>query len=184
MLEKKQHQAFAEEIAKGTKTADAYLIAYPNCKNRDSAGSAGRRLLKQEEIKNEIVRLRSEIVQAREQAIKDEVQKAARGRFLTYDLKRQILHDIAQGKKTKVGTKNGKPVYKIPTPQDQIKAIELDNEMTGDGFRPPEPPTPEGQGGNTFNGPVYNTVIRKTVFKTRETTARGQTFQIQPNEES
>jgi hypothetical protein len=177
---KKEWRIFADEVAKGAKTAAAYKVAYPNVKSSDAAGSSGRRLLKMPEVKNEIERVRADLATQQEQLTKEAIQQAA-GKILTWAMKRQILHDIANGKKTKIGIKSGKPVYKVPTAQDQIKAIELDNAMTGEGWRPPEPPPPE-PGGPTFNGPVYNTVIRKTVFKTRETTARGQTFQIESNE--
>lgn len=181
---KAQHKIFAAEIAKGLKTSDAYKIAYPNAKSNDGAGSAGRRLLKQDDVKNEIARVKSELVTLHEQSVKEQIQKAG-GRALTWAMKRALLHDIANGKKIKIGTKAGKPVYKVPTATEQIRAIELDNEMTGEGWRPPEPPAKdEGSSGNTFNGPVYNQIIRKTVFKTRETTARGQTFQITANEQS
>jgi hypothetical protein len=180
MLKKKQYQVFAEEKAKGATTAEAYKIAYPKVNSNDAAGSGGRRLLRLPEVRNEIERVKTELATLREQSIKEDIQKTA-GRFLSYNMKRQILHDIATGKKTKIGTKSKKPVYTVPTAQDQIRAIELDNEMTGDSFRPP---VPEPGNSTTINGPVYNTVIRKTVFKTRETTARGQTFQIPANEES
>lgn len=177
---KTQHLVFAKEVAKGSATPDAYLAAYPNCKSRDAAGAAGRRLKKLPEIVEAIQEAKTELVTLHEQSVRDAVQKAG-GTALTWAMKRRILHDIANGKKTKIGTKGGKPVYKVPTAQDQIRAIELDNEMTGEGFRPPEPPPGSG---TTINGPVYNTVIRKTVFKTRETTARGQTFQtIQDGED-
>lgn len=179
---KKEWLIFAEERGKGTSTAEAYRIAYPKVKSNDAAGSGGRRLQNHPEVKKEIERVKNELVTAREQSVKEDLQKSA-GRFLSWNMKRQILHDIANGKKTKIGIKSGKPVYKVPTAQDQIKAIELDNAMTGEGWRPPEPPPPE-PGGPTFNGPVYNTVIRKTVFKTRETTARGQVYQIESNEEN
>lgn len=178
---KSQYQIFAKEVAQGAKTPDAYLVAYPKCKNRETAGSAGRRLLRLPEIQQAIETAKNELVALHEQTVREAVQKAG-GRALTYTTKRAILYDIANGKKIKIGTKSGKPVYKIPTAQDQIKAIELDNAMTGEGWRPPVPdPAP---GGTTINGPVYNTVIRKTIFKTRETTGRGQTFQLEPNGEN
>lgn len=174
---KAQYKIFAAEIAKGLKTSDAYKIAYPKCKSNDGAGSAGRRLLKMPEIKLEIERQKTELVALHEQTVREQVQKAG-GRALTWAMKRAILHDIANGKKIKIGTKAGKPIYKVPTATDQIKAIELDNEMTGEGFRPPEPQPSEGKGGDVnFNGPVYNQIVRKTVFKTRVTTARAQNFQ-------
>jgi hypothetical protein len=173
---KAQWTIFALEVARGTSALQAYKKAYPKIKDDNGAGAAATRLMKRPEIKNEIVRVKNEIVKAAEQSAIEEIKTEKKNQFLTMAKRRDILYQIATGKKVPAFEK-GKKVWRTPSDADKLKAIEIDMEITGEGWRPPEQPN-----STTINGPVYNTVIRKTVFKVRNTTGKPQTFQNPENE--
>jgi hypothetical protein len=175
---KAQWTVFAIEIAKGLSNRQAYKIAYPSIKDDKTADAAAARLVKRPEIQNEIVRVKNDIVKAAEQSAIEDIKEQTKFKVLSFNKKREILYNIATGKKTPAIERDGSKSWRYPTDQDKIRAIELDMEMTGEGWRPPEPP----QGGTTVNGPVFNTVVRKTVFKTRVTVAQPQNFQNPANE--
>lgn len=174
---KRQHEVFALAYAKNPDPAQAYKEAYPKTTSDDGARVSGLRLLKRAEIQELIATNKKEIATIANTLVAQELKKERKRQFLTMADRREILYNIAHGKKFKTFDKNGKAIFRYPDDADRIKAIEVDMEITGEGFRPPEP-----QPGNTFNGPVYNTVVRKTVFKTRETTAKKQTFEIKSDE--
>jgi hypothetical protein len=169
---KQQYLIFAIEKAKGANNTEAYLKAFPKA-TVDSAGAAGSRLAKRDDIKNEIVRLNQTLVSAEQQAV-NEVIEEKKLMFLSFADKRNILSAIANGKRRRKtwDAKTEKYIYTYPSDDDIIKAIKLDAELTGEGFRPPEDQNPGNGGGNT-----YNTYIRKTVFKTNVTTNKQETTQ-------
>jgi hypothetical protein len=92
-------------------------------------------------------------------------------RKLSIAKKLDILYQIATGKAKVPIMDKGKKVWKWPTMEDRIKAIQLENEMTGEGYNPP----PVG------NQPqhVSNQLQRVIVFKTNRTTAAPQTFETE-----
>lgn len=175
---KKQWEVFINLMVEDGDEIKAYRTAYPRTTSDAGARVSAARLLKNATIKNEIATRKRAIVAKADDLAAHDLKEERKRLYLTISDKREILYHIAKGKKMKVTDKDGNTVYRYPDDRDRIRAIELDNEISGDGFRPPEPQP----GGTTINGPVYNTVVRKTVFRTRTTTSQPQTFTNQENE--
>lgn len=173
---KRQWEVFIDYMARENDEVKAYRQAYPKTTSDEAARVSAARLLKNATIKNEIATRRSGIVAIADHAAAEEIKTERKRAALSLADKREILFHIAKGKKMKFTEKDGTTSWRYPEDRDRIRAIELDNEITGEGYRPPEP------GSTTINGPVYNTVVRKTVFKTRVTSAAAQTFQNPSNE--
>lgn len=175
---KEQWTKFIAEYVRTSDDIHAYRTAYPRTQSNEAARVSASRLLKNPTIKNEIATLRTALVAKADEQALNEIAAERKFIFLSIAEKRELLCKIARGRvKVFYQDRDGNKRWKTPDPAERIKAIELDNEITGEGWRPPEP-----GGGTTINGPVFNTVVRKTIFKTRETTGKGQTFQIQGNE--
>lgn len=173
---KRQHETFALQIATHGDRLKAHREAYPNEMTDEVRSSAASRLMTRKDIQEAIVNLKKRLVEKAETEAVEEIKAEKKYYFLTMSHRRHILAQIAAGRKFPVYDKNGKKTWRTPTDADRIKAIELDMEITGEGWRPPQPETP----GEGKAAPVYNTVIRKTVFKTNVTTSKPQTFQNAP----
>ena len=160
------HHKFALGIASGMSQNDAYQAAYPN---GDKSGAAASRLMKHPAVQQEIAKLRQDVVKRASDEAFAEHKAEIKLQLLTVDLKRNLLYKMAMGETeiVEIDAKGNKRV-RYPDETARLNAVKLDNEMTGEGWRPPEP---DG-GGNTF---VQNNVTRVTVFKTHKTTVK-QTF--------
>jgi hypothetical protein len=99
--------AFSHAVAGGKSLVDAYCEAFPKA-NRDSARSAAARLMKQEGVSEEINRLRDEVRQST---------------ILSFQQKREFLAGVIQ-----------QTPSDAPKVSDQIRAVEIDNKMSGDNF--------------------------------------------------
>lgn len=78
---KHSQRVFCHHVVGGLSHTRAYLLAYPNCKNRNSAGAAACRLLRNVNVQEEIGRLRSEL---------------DRRSLLTRQRKRELLYAIGE----------------------------------------------------------------------------------------
>lgn len=108
-------QIFCEKCASGLMSYEAYLEAGFKCTSNESAQAAASRKLKEPGIKEEIRKIRERFC--------DE-------NCLTMREKRLRLAEIARGKAFFSG---GEFLFDVPpTHAERMKAIDLDNKMTGD----------------------------------------------------
>lgn len=171
---KLQWQQFAEAYARKPDKIKAYREAYPSVKTDESARVNATKLLKEPTIQAVIATKRSELTTIADAIVVNELKEDRKRVFLSVADKREILYNIAQGKeKIPVLDKNGNRIgWKRPDFTERVKAIELDNEMTGD-FVPRAPLIQNNVQNNTNSG--NTTISRTVVFKTRKTTT-NQTF--------
>lgn len=134
-----QKKAFADLIISGTPQIEACLSAFEGI-SRKTASNKSAILMREPEVEAYIRANREGIgkqieTQINEELVKDEANKKS-GSILTAIRKRQLLDEIASGKKMfeKVIIIDGKikRVKCKPTPQERLKAIEIDNRMSGD----------------------------------------------------
>lgn len=108
-------QIFCEKCASGLMAYEAYLEAGFNCTSNESAQAAASRKMKEPGIKEEIRKIRERLC--------DE-------NCLTMKEKRLRLAEIARGKAFFSGDNF---LFDVPpTHSERMKAIDLDNKMTGD----------------------------------------------------
>lgn len=138
---KKQHQIFVDEMVKHGDQIKAYMTAYPKAKE-ETARVESYRLLQIPTV-SEAIKEHSEKIKAiATQKAAEELKEVIVGNTLTAHRKREILHGIAEGtlaikvKKRfwdKVQEKYViKEVSQFPDHTTRMKAIDLDNKMTGD----------------------------------------------------
>jgi len=134
-----QKKAFADLIISGTPPIEAALSAFSGI-SRKTARNKSSALLKEKDIQDYIKDKRDKIGTQVETIIQDELAKDVANKksqtILTAIRKRQLLDEIAEGRKTfeKVIIIDGK-IKRIkckPTPMERLKAIEMDNKMAGD----------------------------------------------------
>lgn len=118
----------------------------------------------------------AEISKHQSQHVTEAIQKNGY-RKLSIAQKLDILYQIATGKAKVPVMEKGKKTWKWPTMEDRIKAIQLENEMTGEGYNPP--PLVQINQQNNQPAHVSNSVQRVIVFKTNRTTAAPQTFETE-----
>ncbi|WP_276132300.1 terminase small subunit [Polluticoccus soli] len=128
----RKQQAFVCEMLRHGNRAEAYRAAYkPQSDNPRSVESAANRLMKNPEI--------AEAVQTVQDRIYAEVQEELKARVLhetlTTQRKREILAQIAEGQwimQPPPDNIEGKPTaVLIPTLKERLRAIDMDNRMTG-----------------------------------------------------
>lgn len=108
-------QIFCEKCASGLMAYEAYLEAGFNCTSNESAQAAASRKMKEPGIKEKIRKIRERLC--------DE-------NCLTMREKRLRLAEIARGKAFFSGDDF---LFEVsPTHSERMKAIDLDNKMTGD----------------------------------------------------
>lgn len=139
---KEKYQVFIDAYtANGGDEQKAYQSAYPKA-NPDSARVRGYKLLQKPEVQQEIVKLSKKLVTASEQLAVSELADEFKGKLLDFNRKREILREIAEGnclipvKKPyfNAGKKKFETVDMLEQPSHaaRLKAIEIDNAMTGD----------------------------------------------------
>ena len=99
---KNSQRVFCQHVVDGLSHTRAYQLAYPDCKNRNSAGAAASRLLRNVNVQDEIRRLRMDLEQKN---------------GLTRLRKRQLLYSIGEDPLAPVSAR--------------ISAIREDNKMMG-----------------------------------------------------
>lgn len=108
-------QIFCEKCASGLMAYEAYLEAGFKCTSNESAQAAASRKMKEPGIREEVRKIRERLC--------DE-------NCLTMKEKRLRLAEIARGKALFSG---GDFLFEVPpTHSERMKAIDLDNKMTGD----------------------------------------------------
>ena len=105
---KVSHEIFSENVASGMNHTEAYLTAFPGCRSRNAARANAARLIARDSVKAEIARIREE----NETSL-----------MLTYREKREYLARVVRDPDS--------------SPQEVIKALQVDNEMDGHNA-PPE----------------------------------------------
>lgn len=122
------HQKFADGIAMGLNTTQAYRAAFPRCKSDGSAAVSGSRLLRNPKIEAEITRIRREAEKLAGGAV---LETAEKRRFLARLVRARLssepddsdlwqeISDTEHGRKRKLG--------------DKLKAIQIDNDLAGEG---------------------------------------------------
>lgn len=152
---KRQYQVFIDEMVKHGDQVQAYKTAYPNCRNEATARVNSYRLLQnatiQKAISEEAEKLRSIATQQAITELKEEIK----GNVLSALEKRLLLRQIACGeieipvKKPVWDKLQGKfvfvPIVEVPDYGARIRAIEVDNKMSGDNA--PEKNEITGKGG-------------------------------------
>lgn len=165
----KRRLAFVELMAANEGRTDSYMVAY-GCKSRKVAAVNAIRLLKDDNIREEIERRRKAIEQLATQAAAQELSTKMVGSALEYAERRDILAKIARGqylmtkiipvREVVVSNEGGKVQRKVitsmkavqvpPDHSDVLRALRLDCELTGDIIRerrnPPPDPNAGGEG--------------------------------------
>lgn len=137
----KAQEKFANEMIRHGNTVKAYRKAYPSCKSDQAAKVNANRLLKNATIQLKI-KQGGEIVSnlAQEEAV-NEAKDEFKGTLLTSLQKRSILAEIANGdariqeRLIKYNSKGDPEIefyYREPNAMEKIKAIDIENKMTGD----------------------------------------------------
>jgi len=138
---KHEHKLWANHIISGKTPVDAALLVWTNIARKTAFNRAGI-LGKDSGIQNYIREQREKIANKTSETLADELSKGEVGILLDSIAKRQILAKIASGtyETEKLVMVNGSPKkIKIkPDFADIIRAIELDNRMSGDLFLPKE----------------------------------------------
>lgn len=136
-----KQETFVREMIKGTEQAEAYRIAYPNS-SPAAARTSSYTLLQNPTISAAIKEGAAKIHAIATQEIVQEAKEELRATLLTTVRKREILALIAEGNiliEKKIPMFNplagGIEVITIseaPDARERMKAIEIDNKMTGD----------------------------------------------------
>ncbi|RTK92614.1 MAG: hypothetical protein EKK61_03535 [Rickettsiales bacterium] len=130
-----KQKEWADWVIKGKTPTEAYLLAYPGV-TKKTASNKGGLLGKNVEIMDYVREQQGKIAEITTKTLQDELSNQKITSILTVAKKRELLAKIASGKYTdeKVFIVNGK-VKRVKCPatlSDRMKAIELDNRMTGD----------------------------------------------------
>lgn len=135
-----KHLKFILELAKTGNRIKAYRTAYPKCKDDKAASTNAGRLMKNVEIVKAVKQKTAEFQSLALNKAQEAVSEQVVDNVLSFNQKRQILAAIASGApryvKKLISEENGVKVYQdiflVPTFNDIVKAVELDNRMTGD----------------------------------------------------
>jgi len=122
-----KHHKFVEGVANGLHYAKAYLIAYPGASER-SAISGGSRLMKRDDVKEELRKFR------------ERAQEVGGGALLSLVEKRMFLARLVRAKVAETDQNSdlwnsiefGKDGIKMKMP-DKLAAIKADNDLAGEG---------------------------------------------------
>lgn len=136
MALKPEWKVFIKEMNKTGDKIAAYLKAYPHCKSRKNAATAGERLLKNVEVLKNL-KINPEIQQKAKEKLVEELKEELKVEVLEANEKRAILRDIALGhhKVKEYFIKRDGTVgsySREPTPSERAQAIQIDNRMAGD----------------------------------------------------
>jgi hypothetical protein len=141
MAIKKQHQVFIDEMIKHGDQVKAYRAAYPKA-SEESARVNCYKLLQNTTIADAIKTASDQIRNQAQQEAVQELKEELKGDILTRQKKLEILNKIANGEleipvKKPVWDKSQNkyvfvPMMEVPDHAARIKAIEVDNKMTGD----------------------------------------------------
>lgn len=137
----KKHAVFIDEMIKHGDPVKAYKAAYPNAKGQTPRVESYR-LLKNPTIAAAIKEASDKIRNQAQQEAVSELKEELKGNILTRQKKLEILYKIACGEleipvKKPVWDKSQNkyvfvPMMEVPDHAAMIKAIEIENKMTGD----------------------------------------------------
>lgn len=149
---KSEHKKWADFVIKGMTEIDAYLEMCPKSTRKNASNMVGT-YRKNQDLMDYVAKGLAKISAIVQEKVTDKLSDAVIGNVLTSAKKREILNLIALGEieyeklvlvevddLDDKGKKRGKKrVYKKmlvkPDLHERIKAIDLDNKMTGDVFR-------------------------------------------------
>lgn len=139
---KPEHRVFIREMATGSHTVTAYQKAFPRCQSDKAAKQNAYRLMKNADITDAIQQERQRLNALAQQAAVAKIAETTFTDVLTLTEKRNLLKQIALGD-IEIDTKRpmwdpigrkfvAVPVKAIPNFSDRMRAIEMDNRMSGD----------------------------------------------------
>lgn len=139
MILSKKHKIFADHFIKTGDQTEAYMLANPGAK-RTSAQASSYKWLKSAKINLYIQERQGEINKITNDRISEELVAKGVVGLLTAAHKREILAKIANGEheieEYIVIRGEVKKIKRKPNANEIAKAIEIDNRMTGDEYRP------------------------------------------------
>ena len=130
-----KHKRFADEYIKHGDATKAYQLAYPKT-SEETARPQSYRILQNVTVQAYIKKITDKINEKAENMLVDELSERQYTNLLTTFEKRHILSQIARGEleisQTKVSMGIAIDIILKPDYIARIKALELENRMTGD----------------------------------------------------